>query len=64
MILRTVRDTENLPFPQTHHVGFPKVAARLYADPCAAKRGSSAQQGTNHLRGRSADLYNAQEVHE
>ena len=31
-------------FLQTHRVGFPKVAARQYADARAAMRGSSAQQ--------------------
>ena len=49
-------------FPQTHRIGFPKVATRLYADTCAAKRGSSVRQGTDHLCGCSADLYNAEEV--
>ena len=46
-------------FPRTHRIGFPKVAARQYADARAAIRGSSARQFAGRqrgMRGRSEDL--------
>ena len=44
------RDTNYL-FLQTCRVGFPKVAARQYADARAAMRGSPARQYADCLRG-------------
>ena len=38
-------------FPQTRRIGFPKVAARQYADARAAMRGSPARYSADRLRG-------------
>ena len=38
-------------FPQTRHIGFPKVATRQYADARAAMRGSPARHSADRLRG-------------
>ena len=40
-------------FPRTRRVGFPKVAARQYADARAAILGSSARQFSDRQRGNS-----------
>ena len=53
-------------FPQTRRVGFPKVAARQYADAraaiCADRQRGILQIVCAAMRGRSTDLYNAEEV--
>ena len=62
-------------FPQTRRVGFPRAAARQYADARAAIRGLSARQYADcqrgntrivsaAMRGRSADLHNAESADE
>jgi len=38
-------------FPQTRRIGFPKVAARQYADARAAMRGLPARHSADRLRG-------------
>ena len=41
----TVRDTDNLHFLQTHHVGFPMIAKRQYTGTPAAMQRSSMDPG-------------------